>query len=93
MQYELKAIFRSKVTLICMFICMILGIQTFIQMEVDYQTSQVDKASNMLRYEQNVAFYQEQIESNESQWDYYLNSVYRTKAQQAVFFADVNNAL
>ena len=88
MQYELKSIFRSKVTLICMFICIILGLQTFIQMEVDYQASLVDKDSNMLRYEQNVAFYQEQIEANESQWDYYLNSVYRTKAQQAVFLAE-----
>jgi len=88
MQYELKSIFRSKVTLICMFICVFLGVHAFLQMESEYRASQSDRESNMLRYEQYVANYQEQIEANEAQWDYYLNNVYKTKEQKAVFLAE-----
>lgn len=73
MRYELKAIFRSRFTRICLFISIFLGIWSMLQMKnvigKDYSTE------NLLDiYEMEYSSCQENVGRLEDGWDYYSTS-------------------
>ena len=83
MKYELKAFFRSKLVIICVFICILLSIQILFPFFKNIEQHELDYTQK--HYEREEAIYKEEIRLIEDQWDYTLNLCTTEEKKQAFF--------
>lgn len=83
MYYELKAIFHNKITLVCLFICILLGIQGFVNME--QVAASTDRESMMRILTENIMAVQEEIDSFEEFGDDFLQDFCDTQEKRNAY--------
>lgn len=75
MKYELKAIFRSKITMVCILILAMTGLMVFVGIVRDCMSEKEEsRIENKRNIDYRLAGAEESVEDWEKNWDYYMNT-------------------
>lgn len=90
MLYELKSIFRNKITWVFLIVCTVITMQTLITLEADILDTNGSKKEIKHNADYMETECQEDIDSTKKDWDYSYNTICDTEEKKKIFLNDYN---